>query len=353
MLGAFGESLVNDLLLRALRGQPTERVPIWIMRQAGRYLPEYRALRERVGFETLLRTPELAIQATLQPVDRLGVDAAILFSDILVTAEPMGFQVAFSPGPIIDNPVRTRADVDRVRAGDPAEALGYVYEAIRGVRGELEGRVPLIGFAAAPFTLAAYLVEGRGPKELDHVRGMIYADPSGLHRLLETITGVTWRHVAAQVQAGAQAIQLFDSWAGVLSPAAYREFALPYARRVLEELRGSGAPRIYFALHGAHLLEAIGECGADAVGVDWRVGLDEASRRLGHRFVLQGNLDPCALLGPPSVIVERAREVLECGAEAPGHVFNLGHGILPSTPVEHAQLLVDAVRGARAGAAGA
>ncbi len=336
---------MNDLLLRALRAEPVERTPIWIMRQAGRYLPEYRAIRDKVSFRELCRDPGLATEVTLQPIDRLGVDGAILFSDILVPAEPMGFAVEFNPGPLIDNPVRSAADVERVRIPDPEETVPFVYETIRSVRAALDGRVPLIGFAGAPFTLAAYLVEGRGSKNFEQIKGMMYADPANLHRLLDKVTETTERYLAAQVRAGAQAVQLFDSWAGLLSRDSYREFALPYARRVLEHVRDAGAPRIYFALNSAHLLPAIRECGADAVGIDWRIGLDEASRMLDDRFVVQGNLDPCVLMSAPEAIAQRAREVLAQGAAAPGHVFNLGHGILPGTPVEHARVLVETVQG--------
>ena len=240
--------------------------------------------------------------------------------------------------------MRSRADVERLAVPDPEESVPFVFEAIRIVRRELDGKVPLIGFAGAPFTLAAYLVQGRGSKSFERLKGMLYADPASLHRLLGKISETTERYLSAQVRAGAQAIQLFDTWAGLLSREEYREFGLPYARRILDPLRQTGAPRIYFALNSAHLLEEIRECGADAVGVDWRVGLDEASERLGHRYVVQGNLDPCVLLSSPEVIAERARRVLEQGAAAPGHVFNLGHGIHPGTPVEHAQALVEAVR---------
>ncbi|HKQ61621.1 MAG TPA: uroporphyrinogen decarboxylase [Candidatus Polarisedimenticolaceae bacterium] len=335
---------MHDLFLRACRRESVERTPIWIMRQAGRYLAEYRAVRERVDFLTLCKTPQLAAQVTLQPVERLGVDAAILFSDILIPAGPMGFRIDFRPGPVLDAPVRSRADIDRIRVFDPEQELPYVYESIRLVRRELEGRVPLIGFGAAPFTLAVYLVEGGGSKSFDRIRRLLYGDPASAHRLLERVTEVTALYLSAQVWAGAQAVQLFDTWAGLLAGAEYREFALRYARQVLERLQPTGVPRIYFALDAAHLLDDIAECGAEVVGVDWRVGLSEASRRLGNRFVLQGNLDPCVLLASPATIEVRAGRILEEARGLPGHVFNLGHGILPETPVEHAQALVRAVQ---------
>jgi len=334
---------MNDRFLKACLKQPVDRTPIWIMRQAGRYLPEYREVRRKVDFVTLCRTPELACEVTLQPIDRLGVDAAILFSDILVPAESMGFAIDFNPGPVLDRAVRSRADVLAVRTPDGPEVAPYVYDAVRLIRRELDGRVPLIGFAAAPWTLAVYLVEGKGSKNFDQVKKLLYADPESAHLLLDKITRVTIGYLREQVAAGAQALQVFDSWAGILGPREYREFGLPYARRVLDAVADLGVPRIYFALNNAHLLDAIVECGADVVGMDWRVPLDEANRRLGGRFALQGNLDPCTLMADRAIIRERARAVVEAGRSAPGHVFNLGHGILPDTPPENALALVEAV----------
>jgi uroporphyrinogen decarboxylase len=337
---------MSDLFLRACRGEAVERTPIWIMRQAGRYLPEYRALRERHDFLTLCRTPELATEVTLQPIDRLGVDAAILFSDILIPAEALGLTFRFEPGPVLDAPVRSRADIERMIRRDPREAVPYVYETIRCLRRALEGRVPLIGFAAAPFTLAVYLVEGGGSKNHDRIKSLLYGDPATAHALLEKVADLTADYVAAQIEAGAQAIQLFDTWAGLLAPADYEEFALRYVRRLMEGLRDTGVPRIYFALDASHLLDPLRSCGADVLGMDWRVPLDAANRRLEGRFALQGNLDPCALLAPADVVEARAREVLRAAEGLPGHVFNLGHGILPGTPVEHVQRLVRTVQSA-------
>jgi uroporphyrinogen decarboxylase len=314
------------------------------MRQAGRYLPEYREIRESVDFITLCKTPELAAQVTLQPIDRLGVDAAILFSDILVPVEPMGLELDFTPGPVIDPPVRTNDDVERLRTPDPEEAVPFVYETIRILRRELEGRVPLIGFGAAPFTLATYLVEGRGGKGFHQIKRMLYGDSATLYRLLDIVTEMLDRYLKAQVRAGAQALQIFDTWAGLLSPADYREYALRFAKRLVDSILESGVPVTYFALNSAHLLEEIREIRANVIGVDWRMTLAEASRRLEDRFVLQGNLDPCVLLSTPEEIARRAHAVLEDGAVAPGHIMNLGHGILPETPVEHARLLVEVVK---------
>jgi uroporphyrinogen decarboxylase len=336
---------VNDLFLRACRREPVERTPIWIMRQAGRYLPEYREVRRRASFEELLRTPELAVEATLQPLRRFELDAAILFSDILVPLEPMGIQVRFNPAPVLDPVVRTAADVARLRPADPETEVPYVFETVRALRGELRDRVPLIGFCGAPFTLAAYAVEGKGSKEFERIKTLLFAEPATAHALLEIITSVLERYLHGQIGAGAQAIQIFDSWAGVLAREDYRAFALPYVRRLAALVRASGVPCIYFALNGAHLLEELRESGADVIGLDWRLGLAAASRRLDHRFVVQGNLDPCVLLSTPVEIAARTRRILEDGVEAPGHIFNLGHGILPETPVDNVAALVEAVHG--------
>ena len=334
---------MNDLFLRACLRQPVERTPVWLMRQAGRSLPEYREVRERVDFLTLCRTPELAARVTIQPVDRLGVDAAILFSDILVPADCLGLDVAFAPGPVIADPLRTDADVARLSVADPEAKVGFVFEALRLLRRELAGRVPVIGFAAAPFTLAAYLVEGGGSRAFPRTKELLLARPATAHRLLETITGLTEAYLAAQIRAGAQAVQLFDTWAGLLDAPTYREFGLRYARRVLDALRGRGVPRIYFALDAAHLLAEMRDAGADVVGLDWRVDLAEAAAVLGRDHAIQGNLDPCVLLAPPAVIEREARALLERARGLAGHVFNLGHGVLAETPVEHLQALVAAV----------
>jgi uroporphyrinogen decarboxylase len=337
----------GDLFLRACRRQPVPRTPVWMMRQAGRYLPEYRAVREKAGdFVTLCKTPDLAAEVTLQPVDLLGVDAAILFSDILVPAEPMGVGLTFNPGPRLSPTVRSAADVDRLRVFDPEAEVPYVYETIRLVRRALEGRVPLIGFAAAPFTLAAYLVEGGSSQGFERWRALMHGEPAVAHRLLDKVAEVTERYLAAQVEAGAQAVQIFDSWAGLAGRADWRGFSLPYVQRLVARLRPTGVPLIYFGLNAAHLYEDIRETGVDVVGVDWRTELHEASRRLGPDFAVQGNLDPTVLLTSPARVAAKAREVLASGARAPGHIFNLGHGILPETPVENARALIDAVRGA-------
>jgi uroporphyrinogen decarboxylase len=334
----------DDLFLRACRGEQVERAPIWIMRQAGRYLPEYREVRSKVDFVTLCKTPELAAKVTLQPIDRFGFDAAILFSDILVLAEPMGFEVNFNPGPQLSEPARDASRIDRIPDGDPRESLEYVYEAIRILRRELEGRAPLIGFTAAPFTLAAYLVEGGGSKNFDHVKGLLYSDPSAAHRLLDKIARATETHLIAQVDAGAQAVQLFDSWAGLLTPEHYREFSLRYVQPITRALRARGVPVIYFALNAAHLMDEVADCGSDVVSVDWRMPLDRVNDRLEGRFCLQGNLDPCVLFAPLDELRKQTERVLVTGRALSGHVFNLGHGILPRTPIPAVETLVETVK---------
>ena len=348
-----GEATGAPLFVRACRRERVERAPIWIMRQAGRYLPEYRALREKHDFLTSCRTPELAAEITLQPVRRLGVDAAILFSDILVPLPAMGVPVEFDPGPRIDKPVRSAADVAALRVPDAREATPYVMDAVRLLRQQLPPEVPLIGFAGAPFTVATYLVEGGGSKSFAALRQLLFGEPSLAHALLEKCAQTLSSYLVEQVRAGAQAAMLFDTWAGLLSPEDFSLFAAPPARRVLETVAAVApdVPLIYYAGEGAGRLERCRDLGAHVIGVDWRVGLDEARRRLGPELAVQGNLDPGVLLGPPELIWERAAAVLaqardgsEPDGPARGHVFNLGHGILPGTPPEHAQHLVNAVR---------
>jgi len=337
----------EDLFLRVCRGERATRPPVWLMRQAGRYLPEYREVRKNVDFLTLCRTPELAAQVTLQPVDRLGVDAAILFSDILVPTPAMGLKLDFNPGPVVDPPVRTADDVARLVVPEIEEEVPFVYETIRILRKELEGRVPLIGFAASPFTLAAYLTEGEGSRTFGHWKKMLYAAPEVAHALLDKTTQTTILYLVAQVRAGAQAIQLFDTWAGLVSAEDYEAFALPYAKRVLDAVRAEGVPTIYFALDAAHAADAVSRCGADVIGADWRMGLADASRALGGTHPLQGNLDPCALLADVATVRRLTLAMLADGAALPGHIANLGHGILPETPVDNAIAFVETVKNFR------
>jgi uroporphyrinogen decarboxylase len=334
---------VNDLLLRACRGEATERRPVWIMRQAGRYLPEYRALRERFDFLTLCKTPELAAQVTLQPVEILGVDAAILFADILLPLEAMGAELVFAAGdgPTFPHPVRRREDVAKLRSPDVEQTLGYVFAALRLVRRELAGRVPVIGFGGTPWTLAAYLVEGGGSRQFEHLLAWSYGDPSGLALLLDRIAEVSLAYLRGQLAAGAQALQLFDTWGGLLDAERWRALALPPLLKIVEGLRGQ-APIIYYLNGGSHLLPVLHDLPADVLSVDWRLPLDEVRRVVGRR-VLQGNLDPAALLAPLPEIERRVAALLVAGGgnTGGGHIVNLGHGILPTTPVEHARAFVE------------
>jgi len=335
----------SDLFLRACRGEKTERPPVWLMRQAGRYLPEYREVRRQADFLTLCTTPELAAKVTLQPIDRLGVDAAILFSDILTPAPAMGLGLAFTPGPVVDPPVRSASDVERLVVPDVEASLPFVYETIRILRRELAGRVPLIGFGAAPFTLSAYLAEGEGSRSFEKWKGMLYGAPGVAHGLLEKVTETTIRYLVAQVKAGAQAIQVFDTWAGLVSLSDYETFSVPYAQRVIEAVRATGVPVIYFALDAAHLAKAVSSCGADVYGADWRTSLADASAALGGEVVLQGNLDPCVLFADEETVRARTLAMLRDGAGIRGHIANLGHGILPGTPVANAVAFVETVKG--------
>jgi uroporphyrinogen decarboxylase len=311
------------------------------MRQAGRYMPEYRAIREHHSLLDICRQPELAAEVTLQPVDRLDVDAAILFSDLLLPLEPLGIPFDFvkGEGPVIHEPVRTADDIDRLRGFEPREALGHVLATIRLLRGELADRVPLIGFGGAPFTLASYAVEGGPSSHYARTKALMYGEPDAWHRLCETLSMAVADYLVAQVEAGAQAIQVFDSWVGALSPSDYREFALPHTRRVLTAVTETGVPVLHFGTGTATLLEAMTEAGGDVIGVDWRVPLDEAWARIGPERAVQGNLDPTLLLGRVDRLLGGAEDVLRRAGGQAGHIFNLGHGILPETPVSHVQTL--------------
>jgi uroporphyrinogen decarboxylase len=334
---------VDDLFLRACRGEATERRPVWIMRQAGRYLPEYRALRQKVDFLTLCKTPELAAEATLQPIARLGVDAAILFADILLPLEAMGAELEFvrGDGPTFPRPVRRREDITGLRLPDVEESLGYVFAALRLVRQELAGRVPVIGFGGTPWTLAAYLVEGGGSRHFEHLLAWSYGDPEGLALLLDRIADTSLAYLRGQLDAGAQALQLFDTWGGLLDAERWRGLALPPLLKVIDGLRGR-APLIYYVHGGSHLLETLVDLPVEVLSVDWRLPLGRVRRLVGSR-VLQGNLDPAALLGPRGDIERRVVTLLAEGGGG-GHVVNLGHGILPMTPVDNARAFVESVQ---------
>jgi uroporphyrinogen decarboxylase len=334
------------LFLRACRGETTERAPLWVMRQAGRYLPEYRAVREKVSFLELCKTPALAAEVTLQPIRRFGFDAAILFSDLLVPLEAMGLEVQFTEkGPSLPAPVRTPADLARVHTFDPEARTGYVGETIRLVRKELPAEVPLIGFAGAPFTVATYAIEGKTGKSFGETKKFFYQHPAEARRLLALIGEATRDYLLAQVRAGAQAIQIFDSWVGVVSPEDWDELVLEPTRALVAAVRASGVPVIYFPNGATTILDRVAQVGADVYGIDWRLHIDEARRRLGGSASVQGNLDPSLLLGPVSVLEKRAADVVRRGGKR-GHVFNLGHGITPEVPVENVAALVAAVRSA-------
>lgn len=342
---------MNDLFLRACRREPVERPPVWMMRQAGRYLPEYRAVRERADFLTMVGTPELAVEVTLQPVDLLGVDAAIIFSDILVIPQAMGMALSVDEGigPRFHQPLRAASDFARLRDPSAEEDLGYVLDALRLARRELAGRVPLIGFAGAPWTLMSYMVEGQGSKSFTQAKRLLVQEPALAHALLHRLARGAGEFLAAQVRAGAQAVQLFDSWAGALGPRDFREFALPYLAEAARIARGAGAPVIAFAPGAGWALEEIAAATrADVVGVDWQTDAADARRRLaGHAAALQGNLDPCWLYAPPATIRGRTHEMLTAFGGR-GHIANLGHGINPDVPVEHARAFVEAVKEWRA-----
>ena len=334
---------MNDLLIKACRGESVPRTPVWMMRQAGRYLPEYRAIRKDVPFLQLCKTPELAAEVSLQPLRILEVDAVIFFSDILIPVEGMGIDVSLTDrGPEIGNPVRSAGSVESLRIPEPDEAFPFTGTVLGILREELKGRVPLIGFAGAPWTLASYVVEGGGSRSFAEVKRMAFETPHLLHALLDKLADTVGKYLAYQIESGAQVVQLFDTWAGELAPVDYEEFALPYTRKIFEAI-GDRVPRILYVNGTAALLERMARSGADVLSIDWRVPVAEARARVGARIALQGNLDPCLLLGRPERMRARTAEILE-QAGPRGHVLNLGHGILPSTPVENARAFVELAR---------
>ncbi len=342
--------LENDRLLRALLRQPVDQTPIWMMRQAGRYLPEYRATREKAGdFMTLCRSPELACEVTLQPLERFPLDAAILFSDILTVPDAMGLGLYFEEGegPRFERPVRDRAAIEALPLPDPEKELGYVMDAVRTIRRALAGRVPLIGFSGSPWTLATYMVEGGGTKNFARSKGMMFDRPDLMHALLEKLTEAVTHYLNAQIAAGAQAVMVFDTWGGTLAPDDYRAFSLDYMARIVEglvrEADGRRVPVILFTKGGGQWLEWMADTGCDALGLDWTTDLGEARKRVGHRVALQGNLDPCVLYASPDTIRRKTAEVLDAYGAGSGHVFNLGHGIHPNVNPDHAAAMIEAV----------
>jgi uroporphyrinogen decarboxylase len=330
--------------LAACRCEPTVYTPVWLMRQAGRYMEEYRNLRARHDFLELCKRPDLAAEITVTPVERLGVDAAILFADILLILEPMGIGLQYSKGdgPVIHRPVRSGKDIDALKKFDPQQELSFVYDAVKKIRVALEDKVPLIGFAGAPFTLASYLIEGGGSRNYIHTKRFFYGAPEAWKRLMERLAKVIAEYLNLQIDAGAEAVQLFDSWAGCLTPGDYERFALPYTKAVIDAVT-PGIPVIHFSTGTAGSLKNIRAAGGDVIGLDWRVNLDEGWATVGHDVAVQGNLDPVALFATPKEIKARVAEILGRAAGRPGHIFNLGHGVLPETPVDHVVALVDAV----------
>jgi uroporphyrinogen decarboxylase len=317
-----------------------DATPVWFMRQAGRYMSEYRTLRAKHSLLDLCRTPDLATEVTLQPVRRIEVDAAILFSDLLLPLEPMGLPFDFikGEGPQLERPIDSPDDIDRLKDFEPREALGHVLETIRSVQRELSGRVPLIGFAGAPFTLASYAIEGGHSNTFAKTKSLMYGHPDAWHRLCDRFANLVGDYLVAQIDAGVNAVQVFDSWVGALNPADYREFVKPHTKRIFDMV-GTRVPTIHFGTGTATLLEDLRDAGGDVIGIDWRIPLDTAWERVGHDRAVQGNLDPTLLLGPTSRLFAATDDVLSRAANRPGHVFNLGHGILPTTPLEHVQMV--------------
>ena len=338
----------NERLVRACRRQEVDRAPVWMMRQAGRYMPEYRAVRARTDFLTLCKTPELAVEVSLQPYEILGVDAVIMFSDILIPVEAMGMSLELTErGPVLGDPIRSAEQVEKLAIPDPAERTPFVFETIRQLRAALKDEVPVIGFAGAPYTLASYMVEGGSSRHYPNLKQMMYRDRALLHRLLDKITETIIIYLNAQIEAGVHVVQLFDTWAGELTPDDYEEFAFPYQQKIFESLHrgpaGLGVPATLYINGCATILEKMAETGANTLSVDWRIDIAEARERVGDRVALQGNLDPCILLGSPETIRERVHEIIDKAGPI-GHIMNLGHGILPMTPVENAQAFIDAAK---------
>jgi len=348
-LGRRAAEPVLPALVRAARRQIVDRRPVWFMRQAGRSLPEYRKVREKYDLFAICQKPELCAEVTIQPVRRLGVDGAVLFADIML---PVAFglgvdlQLVDGIGPVVQQPIRTRQDIDRLQLRTPAESVPFVLDTIRLLRRELDPAVAVIGFSGAPFTLAGYLIEGKPSREFLITKGLMYAEPDVWEALMARLSALVLDYLLAQVEAGAQVVQVFDSWVGCLSPMDYRRYVLPHMTRIFAGLQRAGAPSIHFGTGTAGILTLMREAGGDVIGLDWRVDLGDAWRMVGYDRAIQGNLDPALLLGPWPVIEDGARRVIEAAGGRPGHIFNLGHGVLPDTPVEHLQRLVEFVHAA-------
>jgi uroporphyrinogen decarboxylase len=336
----------EQLFIKACLREPVERTPVWIMRQAGRYLPEYRKVREKADFLTLCKTPELASEVTIQPVDIIDVDAAILFSDILVVPEAMGMPLELieSKGPCFHEPIRSENDVDSLAITDVLEKLNYVFEAIRLTKKELNGRVPLIGFSGSPWTLATYMVEGKASKNFRFIKSFVYQNPKLAHKMLEKIAIVVTAYLEAKIDAGCDAVQIFDTWAGILSPWDFREFSLKYINYIVERLVRKNVPIIVFAKGASHSYDEIASFGCNVVGIDWVSDIGKVRKQIGDRVAIQGNMDPTVLFAPLSKIEEEIKNILERYGGGSGHIFNLGHGILPETPVENVKFFVHKVK---------
>ncbi len=336
----------NDLFLRACRKEKVERTPIWIMRQAGRYLPEYRAVREKADFLTMCKTPELAAEVTIQPVDIIGVDAAIIFSDILVIPEAMGMHLEMheGKGPIFHHPIRNEDDAKMLKEIDPVKDLKYVLDAVSLAKKELKGRVPLIGFAGSPFTLLTYMVEGKGSKNFSEIKKLIFNNPKLAHSLLNKIAKAVAVYLSAKIEAGANAVQIFDTWGGILAPKDFQEFSLHYISQIISELKRKDEPVIVFAKGVHYELKKLSKCGADVISLDWTMDLKAVRKKIGKRVALQGNLDPTVLYADEKKIREETKKVLASYGKGSGHIFNLGHGILPDVNPENAKALVRIVK---------
>jgi len=334
---------MNTRFLDACWGKPVDRVPVWLMRQAGRYLPDYMRVRSKCTFLELCKTPELAAEVTIQPVDILKVDAAILFSDILTPIEPMGMKLDFVPGPVFESPIRTMKDVEALKIPKMETDVPYVLDAVKLLRKALAAKVPLIGFGGAPFTLACYMVEGKGSKDFAALKKMMYAEPEVYAALMEKITTMDMEYLNAQIKAGAQAIQIFDTWGGVLSPTDYEKYVLPYTTKLIKGLNRQDVPVIHFVKGSGTMLDTVQKAGGDVMGLDWHINLGKARDILGSKMAVQGNLDPTTLYAPKDVIEAEVKRVLEENAGRPGHIFNLGHGILPTVPPENAIHMVECV----------
>ncbi len=340
-------SLQNDLFIRACLKQPVERTPVWFMRQAGRYLPEYRAVRAKADFLTLCKTPELAAEVTIQPVDIVDVDAAIIFSDILVIPEAMGMELLVEEnkgGPRFPTPLRTSTDIDNLIIPDPNDKLKYVMDAISLTRKLLNNRVPLIGFSGSPWTLASYMVEGKGSKNFRYIKELIYNEPALAHKLLGKLATSVAAYLSAQIQAGAQTVQIFDTWGGILTQEAFEEFSLRYIKQVIAETKTNGVPVIVFCKDCGHSIQKIAASGCNVVGLDWTIDIGDARKSIGEKVALQGNMDPTLLYANPERIKVEVKNILSKFGKGSGHVFNLGHGILPDIPVEHVKAFVKAVK---------